>query len=74
MKTPKTFEEGMQRLQALLTQMQNEDTPLAASIKLYAEAAQLVQYCSTTLDNAKLQIEEIDTGLRQAMEKTPAGE
>ena len=63
MKQPKSFEEGMNRLQGLLSQMQDETTPLADSVKLYAEAAGLIRYCNTTLDKAKLQIEEIDASL-----------
>ena len=63
MKQPKSFEEGMNRLQGLLSQLQAETTPLADSVKLYAEAAGLIHYCNTTLDKAKLQIEEIDASL-----------
>ena len=59
MKQPKSFEEGMN----LLSQLQDETTPLADSVKLYAEAAGLIHYCNTTLDKAKLQIEEIDASL-----------
>ena len=63
MKQPKSFEEGMNSLQGLLSQLQDETTPLADSVKLYAEAAGLIHYCNTTLDKAKLQIEEIDASL-----------
>ena len=63
MKAPKTFEEGMQRLQDILAKMQDETTTLDQSVKLYADAAQLIQYCNTTLDQAKLRIEEIDASL-----------
>lgn len=63
MKAPKNFEEGLQRLQTLLEQLQSDDTPLAKSVKLYAEAAELIQYCNTALNEAKLQIQEIDTTL-----------
>ena len=45
MRTPKSFEEGMERLNTLLAQMQSEDTTLADSVKLYAEAASLMEYC-----------------------------
>ena len=41
MKQPKSFEEGLTRLQELLTALQDESTPLAQSVKLYAEAAGL---------------------------------
>ena len=63
MKQPKSFEEGMNRLQGRLSQRQDETTPLADSVKLYAEAAGLIHYCNTTLDKARLQIEEIDASL-----------
>lgn len=65
MRAPKTFEEGLQRLQETLAQMQDETTTLDQSVKLYADAAQLIQYCNTTLDQAKLRIEEIDASLAQ---------
>ena len=74
MKTPKSFEEGMARLQELLTELQGEDVSLAHSVKLYAEAAKLIEYCSTALDTAKLQIEEIDAGLTKAAGKAEDAE
>ena len=46
MKAPKTFEEGMARLEDILARMQSDETTLAESVKLYAEAAGLVEYCS----------------------------
>ena len=66
MKQPKSFEEGMQRLQELLVILQDDTTPLAQSVKVYAEAANLIQYCKQTLDDAKLRIEEIDVQLAQS--------
>lgn len=66
MKAPKTFEEGLQRLQDILAKMQDETTTLDQSVKLYADAAQLIQYCNTTLDQAKLRIEEIDASLARS--------
>lgn len=50
----------MSRLETILTQMQSEETTLAESVKLYAEAASLMEYCKATLDKATLQLEEID--------------
>lgn len=69
MKTPKTFEEGLARLQGLLETMQDEETTLDQSVKLYAEAAQLIHFCSDTLNQAKLQIEEIDVSLKPPAEQ-----
>lgn len=70
MKAPKNFEDGLARLQEILHQMQDETTTLDKSVKLYAEAAQLIAYCNTALGQAKLQIEEIDA----AVAKETAGE
>lgn len=68
MKAPKSFEEGMERLNAILAQLQQEDTSLADSVKLYAEAATLMQYCHTALEKTSLQIEEIDAKIAQTMQ------
>ena len=68
MKAPKSFEEGLGRLQGLLDQLQSENTPLSDSVKLYAEAAELIRYCNETLNKAKLQVEEIDTKLAESTE------
>ena len=70
MKTPKNFEDGIARLQAILAQMQDEDTPLDKAVKLYAEAGQQIDYCNTTLQKAKLQIDEIDHALQAGTNDT----
>ena len=62
MKAPKSYEEGMERLNAILAKMQDEQTTLAEAVKLYAEAASLMEYCHTALEKTSLQIEEIDAG------------
>ena len=66
MKTPKSFEEGMERLNGVLAKMQSEETTLADSVKLYAEAAALMEYCRAALEKTSLQIEEIDAKLAQS--------
>ena len=68
MKQPKSFEEGMDRLQGLLGQLQTESTPLADSVKLYAEAASLMQYCHATLEKTSLQIEEINAKIAETVD------
>ena len=70
MRNPKNFEEGLARLQMVLAQMQDETTTLDKAVKLYAEAAQLIAYCHQTLQNAKLQIEEIDAALAAEIPNT----
>lgn len=63
MKTPKSFEAGLARLQEILALLADEATPLAQAVRLYAEAAELVAYCDGALQDAKVQIEEIDQKL-----------
>ncbi|OUN40492.1 exodeoxyribonuclease VII small subunit [Faecalibacterium sp. An77] len=62
----------MSRLEDILAKMQSEETTLADSVKLYAEAAGLVEYCSRTLGKVSLQIDEID-GRLAAAEKAQNG-
>ena len=66
MSAPKSFEEGMNRLEAILDQMQQPETTLAESVKLYAEAASLTEYCRNTLEKASLQLDEIDAKCAEA--------
>lgn len=66
MKTPKSFEEGMDRLNTILVKMQNEETSLSDSVKLYAEAASLMEYCHMALEKTSLQIDEIDAKIAQS--------
>ena len=70
MKAPKSFEEGMSRLDAILDRMQQEDTTLTESVKLYAEAASLMEYCHAALDKAVLQMDEIDAKRVSAQPQT----
>lgn len=65
MRAPKSYEEGISRLEEILEKMQSEETSLTESVKLYAEAAALMEYCHTALEKATLQIEEIDARIQR---------
>ena len=65
MRAPKSFEDGMARLETILSQMQSEETTLSESVNLYAEAASLMEYCHAALEKASLQMEEIDAARSQ---------
>ena len=73
MKAPKSYEEGMERLNAILAKMQDEQTTLAEAVKLYAEAASLMEYCHTALEKTSLQIEEIDAKINEVTEGWKTG-
>ncbi len=69
MKQPKNFEDGIARLEVILDKISDESTPLNDSLKLYAEAAELVAYCNGVLEKAQLQIEEVDARLQGSKEQ-----
>ena len=48
----------MERLNTLLAQMQSEDTTLADSVKLYAEAASLMEYCHAALEKTSAMLQQ----------------
>lgn len=68
--TDLSYEQAMDRLQTLLEKLQDETTPLKQAIQIYAEAAELISICYAALENARLEIEEIDLKLAQT---APAG-
>ena len=53
MKKNLTFESASKRLDEILQQLSDEETPLETSLKLYAEAAEMISYCSGILKNAQ---------------------
>lgn len=54
----------MERLNTLLAQMQSEDTTLADSVKLYAEAASLMEYCHAALEKHRCRLTRSTQSLR----------
>ena len=64
MKQPKSFEEGLARLQELLTALQDENPRRWRSpSNCMPRRRGSISYCKQTLDAAKLQINEIDASL-----------
>ncbi len=68
MRAPKSFEEGMDRLNTILARCRARRRPLQKPVKLYAEAASLMEYCHAALEKTSLQIEEIDAKITQTMQ------
>ncbi|MBS7370138.1 MAG: exodeoxyribonuclease VII small subunit [Oscillospiraceae bacterium] len=56
------FENSMKRLSEISDRMSGADLPLEESVKLYAEAAQLVKDCKEYIENAKLRVEQLERG------------
>ena len=60
-KAPKapTFEERLGRLEAIVEQLESGEAGLDASLKLYAEGAELIQRCRADLREAEQRIQKL---------------
>ena len=52
-----TFESAIQRLEKIVTDMEEAELPLEDVLKKYEEGTRLVRYCSQKLDEAEKKIE-----------------
>ncbi len=53
------FESALKRLEEISDLLENEDTPLEDSIKLFEEGIELKEFCEIKLKSAKLKIDKI---------------
>ena len=62
---PTNLQAALEKIEQLVEQLQDEQLPLEDALLLYAQATELVAFCQTRLQQAKLQIEtlSIDTKL-----------
>ncbi len=60
-KENKTFEENLQRLEAIVRAMERGDVALEESLKLFQEGTELVRACGKLLDEAQLQVQKVMT-------------
>ena len=51
-----SYEDGYTRLQEILSRLENGDTPLEESLKLYAQGTQLAAHCAARLEEAELTV------------------
>ena len=58
-KKEKNFESALKRLEEISDLLENEDTPLEDSIKLFEEGIELKEFCEDKLKSAKLKIDKI---------------
>ena len=58
-KNEKNFEAALKRLEQISDLLENEDTHLEESIKLFEEGVQLKEYCEEKLKSAKIKIDKI---------------
>ena len=58
-KKENNFESALKRLEEISDLLENEDTPLDYSIKLFEEGIELKEFCEDKLKSAKLKIDKI---------------
>ena len=58
-KKENNFESALNRLEEISDLLENEDTPLEDSIKLFEEGIELKDICEEKLKSAKLKIDKI---------------
>ena len=58
-KKENNFESALKRLGEISDLLENEDTPLEDSIKLFEEGIELKEFCEDKLKSAKLKIDKI---------------
>lgn len=65
-----SFEESLERLEALIAAMENGDTPLAELVAKFEEGSKLLKQCQVQLKEAELKIEQLNlkTGQLEAFD------
>ena len=58
-KKENNFESALKRLEEISDLLENDDTPLEDSIKLFEEGIELKEFCEDKLKSAKLKIDKI---------------
>ena len=58
-KKENNFESALKRLEEISDLLENEDTPLEDSIKLFEEGIELKEFCEDKLKSVKLKIDKI---------------
>lgn len=56
-----TFEEAMERLEVIVSRLEQGDAPLEEAMALFEEGAKLSALCYNTLDRAELKISELSS-------------
>ena len=53
------FEEALQKLEAIVTQMEEGDLPLEETLKAFEEGVKLARFCANKLDEAERKVEKL---------------
>ena len=53
------FEDALQKLEAIVTQMEEGDLPLEETLKAFEEGVRLARFCASKLDEAERKVEKL---------------
>jgi exodeoxyribonuclease VII small subunit len=53
------FEDALQKLEAIVTQMEEGDLPLEETLKAFEEGVKLARFCANKLDEAERKVEKL---------------
>ena len=70
--TPKSFEQAMEELDAIVTRMENGELPLEDMLIAYRRGVELSRFCRDKLEKAQQEIKKLDNG--ELADFTGAGE
>ena len=60
-----TFEQGMERLEEIVSKLERGEVPLDESLKLFEEGSKLVTQCSSMLDKAEQKVVRLEEAGRR---------
>jgi exodeoxyribonuclease VII small subunit len=72
--TPASFEEAMEELERLVSQMEAGELPLEASVAAYKRGSELVKYCSAQLDKVDSQVKILEGEMLKPFAADDSGE
>ncbi len=55
-----TYESAVKRLEEIVAALENKETPLDESVKLFEEGTKLAAFCNDKLKNAKQKVTMLD--------------
>ena len=58
-KKKEKFEEALQKLETIVTQIEEGDLPLEETLKAFEEGVRLARFCASKLDEAERKVEKL---------------
>ncbi|MBI1724173.1 MAG: exodeoxyribonuclease VII small subunit [Candidatus Tectomicrobia bacterium] len=71
---PQSFEEALERLEAIVEELEGGEAPLEKAVGLYEVGVGLFRFCRQQLDAAQKRIEELAGETEEALSIRPFGE